>query len=178
MGGIGLIDKKSKSTIQWKGNNIQKQREVDKLKSEISDLQTKEQLLEQHIGMRNEQKEKWLAENDHLVFLTVDDVRALDCMQNQVLMVFRAPTGSQMDLSKDFQNGERRYRIEMQSKNGPIGVWVINEPQAPNEFDLPDPNLSLDIDPYLDTTNMFFNDEFEGLSDYYPQDGFDDFGPK
>lgn len=177
--GIGLIDKKSKSTIQWKGNNIQKQREVDKLKAEINDLQTKEQLLEQRISMQNEQKEKWLNDNAQMVFLTVEDVRALECMHNQVLMVFRAPKGSQMDLSEDHLNGEKRYRIEMQSKNGPIGVWIINDPQPASTFDAPDdPTLSLDIDPYLDSTNMFFNDDFEGLSDYYPPDGFDDLGPK
>ena len=121
-------------------------------------------------------------ESGRMVYLTVEDVRALECMLNQVLMVFRAPAGTKLDLSEDVnEDGEKRYRIEMQSTGGPIGVWIINEPSpAPGDLEnalaAPD-DLTLDIDPYLDPTSMFLSEEFAGLSDYYP-DGFDGFDEK
>ena len=103
-------------------------------------------------------------------FLTVDDIRALQDMKNQVLMVFRAPPGTKLDLS-EVDDPEKRYRIEMQSPGGPIGVWVINEPQEPENPPPPvvaQPPELLPTD-YLETTSMFLNDDF-GISDYYTND--------
>jgi hypothetical protein len=111
---------------------------------------------------------------DRDVFLTVDDIRDLDEMKDQVLMVFKAPPGTQMELSEIGQHLEKRYRIGMKSVGGPIGVWVINESPAQGQLNV-DPsfltaesNIFLEGDTYLTDPDLFFNDDdFPGLSEYY-----------
>lgn len=105
-------------------------------------------------------------------FLTVEDIRELEGMQNQVLMVFRAPPGTKLDLSEEVIQSEKKYRIEMQSPGGPIGVWVINEPQEP-EIPTPNPPPLLHTDPIGFINPNFLDDQFPGISDYYGEDLLD-----
>lgn len=119
-------------------------------------------------------------------FLTVEDIRELDGMQNQVLMVFRAPPGTKLDLSEEvLQQDDKRYRIEMQSPGGPIGVWVINEPQEPEPAPLPNPPtgswdpppellVTNPVDYFTDNAAFLSDDQFSGISDYYTDDIFDE----
>jgi len=51
--GIGLIEKKNKNCIQWKGavagsNTVEATAKVEKLKDEVAELETQEKDIEQH----------------------------------------------------------------------------------------------------------------------------------
>lgn len=106
-------------------------------------------------------------------------------MENQVLMVFKAPSGTQMHISEESMQIEKRYKIQMQSQNGPIGVWVINDsvpepPLLPPPPVLPDTTTEVPLtsgapsDLFLDDTSLFLNEDFPGLCEYYVDDLFGD----
>lgn len=165
--GIGLIEKKSKSNIQWKGNDINQQREIDALKDEIELLHNQENALDGQINNLERKRNQYLKQQAAWAFLTVDDIRELDGMKEDALMVIKAPTGTKLNLSEVELNTNKKYQIELQSSAGPIGVWIINDTQPPP------PVLDPTLDPTMDPTNGFFAEDFsliEGITDYYLPD--------
>ncbi|KAL0309436.1 UNVERIFIED_CONTAM: Transcription factor E2FA [Sesamum radiatum] len=95
--GIGLIEKKLKNRIRWKGLDPSRPGEVDNhatlLQAEIENLSLEERNLDEQI--------RWL-------FVTEDDIKNLPCFQ-----------------AVDYP--QRRYRIILRSTMGPIDVYLVSQ---------------------------------------------------
>uniref|UniRef100_A0A2K5CFN3 E2F/DP family winged-helix DNA-binding domain-containing protein n=1 Tax=Aotus nancymaae TaxID=37293 RepID=A0A2K5CFN3_AOTNA len=134
--GIGLIEKKSKNSIQWKlkgvGPGCNTQEIADKLielEAEIEELQEREQELEQHEvwvqqSIRNVTED---VQNSCLAYVTHEDI--CRCFAGDTLLAIRAPSGcpSQRVPIPEGLNGQKKYQIHLESVSGPIEVLLVNK---------------------------------------------------
>ncbi|URD88204.1 hypothetical protein MUK42_30777 [Musa troglodytarum] len=85
--GIGLIEKKLKNRIRWKGiddlGSVEVDGDASKLQAETESLTTKERRLDELI--------RWL-------FVTEDDIKGLPCFQNETLIAIKAPHGTTLEV--------------------------------------------------------------------------------
>mmetsp|Transcript_4993 Transcript_4993/g.13067 ORF Transcript_4993/g.13067 Transcript_4993/m.13067 type:complete len:381 (-) Transcript_4993:192-1334(-) len=140
--GIGLIEKKQKNNIQWKGvssigttgsaggsNSLQKQ--VEELKESEHKLDMEIQRTRESLGSLSEdQKFK------SLLFVTQADIKGLPCFAKDTLIAIRAPHGSTLEVPDPDQaseSGKRRYQIFLKSNNGPIEVYLVTDLQVKKE---------------------------------------------
>uniref|UniRef100_A0A2K6Q4J0 E2F transcription factor 4 n=1 Tax=Rhinopithecus roxellana TaxID=61622 RepID=A0A2K6Q4J0_RHIRO len=115
--GIGLIEKKSKNSIQWKGvgpgcNTREIADKLIELKAEIEELQQREQELDQH--------KVWVQQSIRNV---TEDVQNRD-----TLLAIRAPSGTSLEVPiPEGLNGQKKYQIHLKSVSGPIEVLLVNK---------------------------------------------------
>ncbi|XP_066383093.1 transcription factor E2FA-like isoform X3 [Miscanthus floridulus] len=145
--GIGLIEKKLKNRICWKGldklgPNLDDDLSV--LKTDFENLNLQEQALDEHISKIRE-KLKGLTEdesNQGWLFLTEDDIKGLPCFQNQTLIAIKAPHGSSLEVpNPDVMTGDslqRRYRIVIRSTTGAIDLYLVSKTEEKMEGKLDD----------------------------------------
>ncbi|XP_037537287.1 transcription factor E2F5 [Nematolebias whitei] len=131
--GVGLIEKKNKNIIQWRGRNRSSQtqevlEQARDLKAQISALEAQEKELD-------EQRE-WLEENiNHLnldpgtsayKFVTHEDI--CEAFDGDTLLAVMAPSGTQLEvpLPEMCKSGQKKYQVNLRSHSGPIQVLLIN----------------------------------------------------
>ncbi|KAL8039874.1 hypothetical protein ABFX02_10G064900 [Erythranthe guttata] len=134
--GIGLIEKKLKNRIHWKGLDTSRPGEVDKdatlLQAEIENLSMEERSLDDRIRQMQE-KLRDLSEdenNQRLLFVTEDDIKNLPCFQNKTLIAVKAPHGTTLEVpdpDEAVDYPQRRYRIILRSTMGPIDVYLVSQ---------------------------------------------------
>ncbi|KAL0417559.1 UNVERIFIED_CONTAM: Transcription factor E2FB [Sesamum radiatum] len=117
--GIGLIEKKLKNRIQWKGVDVLKPGEDDDslsaLQEEIENLNMEEHRLDECI--------RWL-------FVTEEDIKNLPCFQNETLIAIKAPHGTTLEVPEPIESvdyPQRRFSIVLRSTMGPIDVYLISQ---------------------------------------------------
>ncbi|XP_010246568.1 PREDICTED: transcription factor E2FA [Nelumbo nucifera] len=134
--GIGLIEKKLKNRIRWKGLDVSKPGEADddvaNLQAEVENLSLKEQRLDDRIRemqerlrdlSEDENNQKWL-------FVTEEDIKGLPCFQNETLIAIKAPHGTTLEVpdpDEAVDYPQRRYRIVLRSTMGPIDVYLVSQ---------------------------------------------------
>ncbi|KAH9301558.1 hypothetical protein KI387_013141, partial [Taxus chinensis] len=133
--GIGLIEKKLKNRIRWKGLGVSRpgdiSDEVTSLKADADNLYSEESILDERIReMRerlrilseNEDNQKWL-------YVTEEDIKSLPCFQNETLIAIKAPHGTTLEVpdpDEDVDYPRRHYQIILQSTMGPIDVYLVS----------------------------------------------------
>ncbi|XP_071014068.1 transcription factor E2F4-like [Oncorhynchus clarkii lewisi] len=132
--GIGLIEKKSKNSIQWKGvgpgcNTREIGDRLVDLKSELEDLDMRESELDQQ-RVWVQQSIKNVTEDTHnslLAYVNHEDI--CSCFKGDTLLAVRAPSGTQLEvpIPEAVQNGQRKYQIHLISAAGAIDVLLINK---------------------------------------------------
>lgn len=132
--GIGLIEKRSKNSIQWKGaergtNSGEITTELNALRSQILELDQKEKELDQqqmwvHQSIRNVTDD---VDNSRSAYVTHEDV--CRCFRGQTLLAVQAPSGTQLEVPVPEQtsSGDRKYQIHLRSSSGPISVLLVNK---------------------------------------------------
>ncbi|XP_006863665.1 PREDICTED: transcription factor E2F4 [Chrysochloris asiatica] len=131
--GIGLIEKKSKNSIQWKGvgpgcNTREIADKLIELKAEIEELQQREQELDQHKvwvqqSIRNITED---VQNSCLAYVTHEDI--CRCFAGDTLLAIRAPSGTSLEVPiPEGLNGQKKYQIHLKSVSGPIEVLLVNK---------------------------------------------------
>ncbi|KAL4685839.1 hypothetical protein H8959_001436 [Pygathrix nigripes] len=143
--GIGLIEKKSKNSIQWKGvgpgcNTREIADKLIELKAEIEELQQREQELDQHKvwvqqSIRNVTEDSAVCHhrasaillNPHtLAYVTHEDI--CRCFAGDTLLAIRAPSGTSLEVPiPEGLNGQKKYQIHLKSVSGPIEVLLVNK---------------------------------------------------
>ncbi|GLT81965.1 hypothetical protein SLE2022_003860 [Rubroshorea leprosula] len=134
--GIGLIEKKLKNRIQWKGLDVSRPGEVDEsvtsLQAEVENLTIEERRLDEQIRemqerlrdlSEDENNQKWL-------FVTEEDIKSLPCFQNETLIAIKAPHGTTLEVpdpDEAVDYPQRRYRIVLRSTMGPIDVYLVSQ---------------------------------------------------
>ncbi|NXG46895.1 E2F4 factor, partial [Psilopogon haemacephalus] len=136
--GIGLIEKKSKNSIQWKGvgpgcNTREIAHKLIELKADIEDLEQREQELEQ--------QKMWVQQSIRNVTEDVQNSRyplgelglGSVCTDQAVftgdtLLAIRAPLGTRLEVPiPEGLNGQKKYQIHLKSTTGPIDVLLVNK---------------------------------------------------
>ncbi|KZV20833.1 hypothetical protein F511_39984, partial [Dorcoceras hygrometricum] len=136
--GIGLIEKKLKNRIQWKGVYVSRPGETDvslsSLQEDIENLRVEEHRSDDRIRKMqekltslsedvNSQKYKWL-------FVTDEDIKNLPCFQNETLIAIKAPHGTTLEVpdpDEAVDYPQRRYRMVLRSTMGPIDVYLVSQ---------------------------------------------------
>ncbi|NXR13092.1 E2F4 factor, partial [Semnornis frantzii] len=134
--GIGLIEKKSKNSIQWKGvgpgcNTREIAHKLIELKADIEDLEQREQELEQQKmwvqqSIRNVTEDLFSLTLDTLAYVTHEDI--CKCFTGDTLLAIRAPLGTRLEVPiPEGLNGQKKYQIHLKSTTGPIDVLLVNK---------------------------------------------------
>ncbi|CAK9184687.1 unnamed protein product [Ilex paraguariensis] len=134
--GIGLIEKKLKNRIQWKGLDASRPGDVDEsfssLQAEVENLSIEEHRLDEQIRemqerltdlSEDENNQKWL-------FVTEEDIKTLPCFQDETLIAIKAPHGTTLEVpdpDEAVDYPQRRYRIVLRSTMGPIDVYLVSQ---------------------------------------------------
>ncbi|PPD67750.1 hypothetical protein GOBAR_DD35372 [Gossypium barbadense] len=122
--GIGLIEKKFKNRIQWKGVGASKPGETD---GDVSVIQERFRDLSEN---DNNQKYNFLVCLALLLFVTEEDIKGIPCFQNESLIAIKAPHGTTLEVldpDEDFDYRQRRYGIFLRSTMGPIFVYLVSQ---------------------------------------------------
>lgn len=137
--GIGLIEKKLKNRIRWKGLGISRPGEVDdevtSLKAEVDNLYGEESRIDEKIREMRE-KLRILSEdenNQKWLYVTEEDIKSLPCFQNETLIAIKAPLGTTLEVPDPDEHVDyphRRYQIHLQSTMGPIDVYLVSRFQG------------------------------------------------
>ncbi|XP_041660243.1 transcription factor E2F5-like isoform X2 [Cheilinus undulatus] len=131
--GVGLIEKKNKNIIQWRGKNSGSQtqdvlEQVKTLKAQVSELEAQEKELDN--------QKTWLEENIKQLnhdpvtstykFVTHEDI--CSAFSGDTLLAVVAPAGTQLEvpLPEMGQRGQKKYQVNLRSHSAPIQVMLIN----------------------------------------------------
>ncbi|CAH3154332.1 unnamed protein product [Pocillopora meandrina] len=137
--GIGLIEKKSKNSIQWKGagpgcNTREISDKLVHLKGELERLEDKERELdEQRLWVQQSLKNvSEDPENEQLAYVTYEDV--CRSFKGDTLLVVQAPSGTQLEVpipdTTPSSHQPRKFQIHLKSQTGPIHVLLVNKDAA------------------------------------------------
>ncbi|KAK7345260.1 hypothetical protein VNO77_15858 [Canavalia gladiata] len=134
--GIGLIEKKLKNRIHWKGIESSSSGDVDGdislLKAEVEKLSLEEQGLDDQIREMQERLRSLSEDenNQKCLFVTEEDIKGVPCFQNETLIAIKAPHGTTLEVpdpEEAVDYPQRRYRIILRSTMGPIDVYLISQ---------------------------------------------------
>lgn len=145
--GIGLIEKKSKNSIQWKGvgpgcNTREIADKLINLKAELDDLALRENELDQQ-RVWVQQSIKNVTDdsnNSPMAYIKHEDL--CGAFKGDTLLAIRAPIGTQLEvpIPESVLNGQRKYQIRLKSSTGPIEVLLVNkDPSSASPVVLPVP---------------------------------------
>eukprot|EP00213_Chloropicon_mariensis_P004627 CAMPEP_0197472058 /NCGR_PEP_ID=MMETSP1309-20131121/3204_1 /TAXON_ID=464262 /ORGANISM="Genus nov. species nov., Strain RCC998" /LENGTH=404 /DNA_ID=CAMNT_0043010335 /DNA_START=303 /DNA_END=1517 /DNA_ORIENTATION=+ len=136
--GIGLIEKKQKNNIQWKGvssNLGSNSAGQTSLQKQIESSKEKEEKLDVEIQKTRESLGKLIEDKEYksLLYVTQGDIKSLPCFSQDTLIAIRAPHGTTLEVPDPDQasdqkrdSGRRRYQIFLKSNNGPIEVYLVS----------------------------------------------------
>ncbi|XP_019712420.1 transcription factor E2F5 isoform X2 [Hippocampus comes] len=145
--GVGLIEKKNKNVIQWRGENkgSQNQEVLDQvrlLQAQISELEAQEKELDKQKILLQENKEFMNHDSgtSNYTFVTHEDI--CNSFMGDTLLLVVAPSGTQLEvlLPEKGQTGHKNYQVNLRSKVAPINVTLINQDSdrsAPVVFPVP-----------------------------------------
>jgi len=134
--GIGLIEKKSKNNIQWKGmgpnsgTNIEQT--LDKLKEDIRISIAHEQWLDDAIEQMQSSLRELAedSENADYAFVTHEDIRNIASFNADTVIAIKAPSGTTLEVpdpDEGMEYPQRRYQIYLKSQSGPVEVFLVSQ---------------------------------------------------
>mmetsp|Transcript_32538 Transcript_32538/g.63700 ORF Transcript_32538/g.63700 Transcript_32538/m.63700 type:complete len:576 (-) Transcript_32538:220-1947(-) len=134
--GIGLIEKKSKNNIQWKGSGMggveEMREEITMIKKSLEELTSEELLIDDYINRMQDMLRDLTTQksNSELAYVTHDDIRNLPNFQGDTLIAIKAPSGTTLEVphpDEGMESGKRRYEIFLKSAQGPIDVYLVSK---------------------------------------------------
>nr|XP_006634513.2 PREDICTED: transcription factor E2F5 isoform X1 [Lepisosteus oculatus] len=135
--GIGLIEKKTKNSIQWKGVNTRCNTKeitdrVQFLKAQIEELEMKEKELDTQRTLLQQNTKRILDDPmiNRFAYVTHDDI--CNAFGGDTLLAVIAPSGTQLDVPvpEPGQNGQKKYQVNLKSQTAPIQVMLLNKPSS------------------------------------------------
>uniref|UniRef100_H3BVM5 E2F transcription factor 4 n=1 Tax=Tetraodon nigroviridis TaxID=99883 RepID=H3BVM5_TETNG len=148
--GIGLIEKKSKNSIQWKGvgpgcNTREIADKLIDLKAELDDLDFRERELDRQRSWVQQSIKNVTDDSNNspptLAYVKHEDLCGA-FKGGDTLLAIRAPFGTQLEVPvpEPILKGQRKYQIHLKSSAGPIEVLLVNkDPSSASPVVLPVP---------------------------------------
>jgi len=133
--GIGLIEKKSKNNIQWKGMGVTSstniQQELDSYKDQIRTAGEQEGFLDSAIATMQQSLRQLAedAESSQHAFMTHDDIRGIASFAQDTVIAIKAPSGTTLEVpdpDEGMEYPQRRYQIYLKSAAGPVEVFLVS----------------------------------------------------
>ncbi|XP_077371714.1 transcription factor E2F4 isoform X2 [Festucalex cinctus] len=145
--GIGLIEKKSKNSIQWKGvgpgcNTREIADKLIDLKAELDDLAIRERELDQQRVWVQQSIKNVTDDSNNSPMAYVKHEDLCGAFKGDTLLAIRAPNGTQLEVPRpeSVMNGQKKYQIRLKSSSGPIEVLLVNkDPSSASPVVLPVP---------------------------------------
>uniref|UniRef100_A0A3B5LI86 E2F/DP family winged-helix DNA-binding domain-containing protein n=1 Tax=Xiphophorus couchianus TaxID=32473 RepID=A0A3B5LI86_9TELE len=139
--GIGLIEKKSKNSIQWKGvgpgcNTREIADKLMELKAELDDLALRENELDQQKVWVQQSIKNVTDDSGNSPYPSGPEQNHRNrhedlcgAFKGDTLLAIRAPIGTQLEVPVPelVLNGQRKYQIRLKSTSGPIEVLLVNK---------------------------------------------------
>jgi hypothetical protein len=133
--GIGLIEKKSKNNIQWRGTSIGPYSEVkeenSRLEANIKSFKNQEISLDEYINKMQSLVKELTEESGSKAYCYVNhsDIRSLPNFNGDTLIAIKAPIGSTLEVPdpQNNLNSSTQYRINMKSSGGAIDVFLVSQ---------------------------------------------------
>lgn len=122
--GIGILEKKSKNNIQWKGGN-RKNITLSALKSELEIIENQENQLDQLIYFAEDELRK-LNKNKHYAYITYQDLHPIPKFRHNTVIAIKAPPDSQLIVPENDVNKDG-YEMRMKSETGEIDAYLCPE---------------------------------------------------
>uniref|UniRef100_A0AC35F2B9 E2F/DP family winged-helix DNA-binding domain-containing protein n=1 Tax=Panagrolaimus sp. PS1159 TaxID=55785 RepID=A0AC35F2B9_9BILA len=162
--GIGLISKKNKNIIHWKGGQLRKPgggielkpgegEKMYKLKSELTELERDERLLDTHIKWLKQCATNLSEESDNYKYsyLSLNDVTTI-FPENQTV-ILQAPKGTKLVLPPVSHDGI--YKLQAVGVAGPVtasliqagGVQVFQDPASGAEIEMMIEPKTIELEP-------------------------------
>lgn len=141
--GIGILEKKSKNNIQWKGGSRDGQ-SYGTLKKELRQLKKRENQLDNLI--RCAKSELCKLTSNKYGYITYQDIRSIAKYKNKTVIAIKAPPNAKISVPQE-QDENENYKILMKSDCGEIEVFLCPDsvtPQKPRNIP-PMDNLLRDI---------------------------------
>ncbi len=140
--GIGLIEKRGKNHISWKGDAhlgglMEMKAELSALEAEVSELTVQEGVMDDYISRMNVMIHQLVnaPAHPHLCYVTHSDIRSLPLFRDDTLIAVKAPTGTKVEIPDPDGGagaggaggeGEKRYQLHMRSQGEPIEVFLVS----------------------------------------------------
>ncbi|KAM3838220.1 transcription factor E2F5 [Diretmus argenteus] len=146
--GVGLIEKKTTNTIQWRGENTGSQsqeilEQVEMLKAQISELEAQERELDNQKSSLEESIKHLSLDPiaSTYPFVTHDDL--CNAFDGDTLLAVTAPAGTLLEVPvlEMGPNGPK-YQVNLRSQSAPIQVVLISRESPSSEtvvFPMPSP---------------------------------------
>ncbi|EEB13050.1 transcription factor E2F3, putative [Pediculus humanus corporis] len=130
--GIGILEKKSKNNIQWRGSprgfdfcDKSRGEEDNSKDGVIQELQRREDELDRLI-INAEKELRQLTEDKRFAYVTYEDLRNIPYYKNQTVMVIKAPPEAKLRVP----DPSKALQMYMKSENSEIEVFI-----CPDEVD-------------------------------------------
>jgi transcription factor E2F4/5 len=132
--GIGLIEKRNKNCIVWKGavaggNTQEASDRIKLLQDELDSLDEHEKMLDRQKTWAQQSIKNILDDisNYQLAYITHQDI--CQCFDGQTLLAIQAPNGTQLEVPiPEIHAGHvNKYQIHLKSDNGQIYVLLVNK---------------------------------------------------
>lgn len=139
--GVGLVEKSLKNTIRWKGDDLLGQVELEnetaELRAGIEALLEEEHKIDGTINEMQENIRVFKEEsNNHLLYLTKEDINSVQSFQNSTLIAIKAPHGTIIEVpghDEGFDVSERQYQLYLRSSITPINCFVLSNHEEKHE---------------------------------------------
>ncbi|CAH9148085.1 unnamed protein product [Cuscuta epithymum] len=133
--GIGLIEKKLKNMIQWKGLDVSRTEDDESgwnLKAEVDNLALDERRIDEQIREMQQRIGDLMEDekNQRLLFIREEDIKSIPSFQHETLIAVKAPHGTTVEVpdpNEAVDHPQRRYRAVLRSTMGPIDVYLISK---------------------------------------------------
>lgn len=123
--GIGILEKKSKNNIQWKGGSKGGHMYAS-LKKEMRQLNDRESQLDQLIDYAK--KELCKLTSNKYGYITYQDLHSIAKYKNKTVMAIKAPPNAKISVPED---QDENYKISMKSDCGEIEVFLCPDNVTP-----------------------------------------------
>ncbi|XP_020245154.1 transcription factor E2FB-like isoform X2 [Asparagus officinalis] len=132
--GVGLIEKKLKNMIRWKGNDISRPKElsdqIDGLKAEVETLHTDECRVDEMIREMQETL-RTMSEDERIskrLFVMEEDINKLPCFEDATVIAIKAPYGTSVEVpdpDESIDRSQRHFQLLLRSSLGPISCYLV-----------------------------------------------------